>query len=108
MTLKIATCTHGYYVCELGQDYDTKTHFLVEWLNICFLSNSKLQVLFQSLRNHEKLPIKRASMQILNDYILFRGYRKMCTSHSDMRTLPIAKQNSLNVSKVIVIITFPK
>ena len=83
-----------------------------------FLSNNELQVLFQSQQNHEKLPIKRASMQILNDYILFRGYRKMCTSHSDIRTLLLAKQNSLlsvilsgkllNVSKVIVIITFLK
>ena len=84
----------------------------------CFLSNSELQDLFQSQQNNEKLPIKRASMQILNDYILSRGYRKMCTSHLDLRTLLLAKQNSLfsvilsgkllNDSKVIVIITFLK
>ena len=41
MTFLIATC-----ICvQTGQGYNTKVHFLVEWLNNCFSYNSELQVI---------------------------------------------------------------
>ena len=70
--------------------------------------------------NHNKTmknyPSNGPACKYLRIVFFIRGYRKMCTSHSDVRTLLIAKQNShisvilsgklLNVSKVICIITF--
>ena len=121
MTLKIATYTHGYYVCELSQDYDTKTHFLVDWLNVCFFFCFFYQIVSCMFYfNHNKImknyPSNGPACKYLRIVFFIRGYRKMCTSHSDVRTLLIAKQNShlsvilsgklLNTSKVIGIITF--